>query len=207
MTTGEKIQALRKARGWSQEELAAQIGVSRQAVSRWESDSTKPEAEKILALCDRFGVSTDYLLREDAPAPRDRRPGQAARGLAGLGYGGLWRHHPVCAEASFQHPPNLCGAGPSCWGGRPCDHRVLRVLYRVFRLCPKPGAGLVCVAGSRGAGSWGREAAVELVEAPLKIFVLPGIARIAGICYTVVIYFQQKGDSNARHWYAVSHSL
>ncbi len=66
MTTGEKIQALRKARGWSQEELAAQIGVSRQAVSRWESDSTKPEAEKILALSDRFGVSTDYLLREDA---------------------------------------------------------------------------------------------------------------------------------------------
>lgn len=79
MTTGDRIQALRKARGWSQEELAAQIGVSRQAVSRWELDSTKPEAEKILALCDRFGVSTDYLLREDAPAPgiagRAKQPG------------------------------------------------------------------------------------------------------------------------------------
>lgn len=64
MTMGEKILNLRKARGWSQEELAERIGVTRQAVSRWESDSAKPDADKIIALCDLFGVSADYLLRD-----------------------------------------------------------------------------------------------------------------------------------------------
>ena len=64
MTIGEKILALRKARGWSQEELAEQIGVTRQAVSRWESGTAKPDADKIIATCDLFGVSADYLLRD-----------------------------------------------------------------------------------------------------------------------------------------------
>lgn len=63
MTMGEKILNMRKARGWNQEELAERIGVTRQAVSRWESDSAKPDADKIIAICDLFGVSADYLLR------------------------------------------------------------------------------------------------------------------------------------------------
>ena len=65
MTMGEKLLKLRKARQWSQEELAEKIGMTRQAVSRWESGSAKPDAEKIIALCDLFGVSADYLLREE----------------------------------------------------------------------------------------------------------------------------------------------
>lgn len=68
MTMGEKILRLRKARGWSQEELAEQIGVSRQAISRWESDSAKPDADNIVALCDLFGISADYLLSTDSTA-------------------------------------------------------------------------------------------------------------------------------------------
>lgn len=64
MTMGEKILNMRRARGWSQEEMAGQVGVTRQAVSRWESDSAKPDADKIVAICDLFGVSADYLLRE-----------------------------------------------------------------------------------------------------------------------------------------------
>jgi len=64
MKLGEKLQKLRKARGWSQEELAGELGVSRQAVSRWESDETLPDAANILKLSDLFGVTTDYLLRE-----------------------------------------------------------------------------------------------------------------------------------------------
>lgn len=62
MNMGEKILKLRKARGWSQEELAEQLNVTRQAVSRWESDAAKPDADKITALCGIFGVSADYLL-------------------------------------------------------------------------------------------------------------------------------------------------
>ena len=64
MTLGEKILNMRKARGWSQEELADRAGVSRQAVSRWESGSAKPDADKIIAICDLFGISADYLLRD-----------------------------------------------------------------------------------------------------------------------------------------------
>lgn len=75
MTMGEKILKLRKARQWNQEDLAEQIGVTRQAVSRWESDSAKPDADKIISLCDLFGVSADYLLREqytgDGPVVRE----------------------------------------------------------------------------------------------------------------------------------------
>lgn len=62
MNMGEKIQSLRKARGWSQEKLAEQLNVTRQAVSRWESDSVKPDADNIVALCGLFDVSSDYLL-------------------------------------------------------------------------------------------------------------------------------------------------
>ena len=64
MTIGDKILNLRKARGWSQEELAEQVGVTRQAVSRWESGSAKPDADKIVDICELFGVSADYLLRD-----------------------------------------------------------------------------------------------------------------------------------------------
>ena len=65
MTLGEKILNMRKARGWSQEELADRAGVSRQAVSRWESGSAKPDADKIIVICDLFGISADYLLRDN----------------------------------------------------------------------------------------------------------------------------------------------
>ena len=65
MTFGEKLQALRKARGWSQEELASQIHVSRQALSKWESGGAVPDTENIIALSRLFGVTTDYLLLDE----------------------------------------------------------------------------------------------------------------------------------------------
>ena len=64
MTLGEKILKLRKARGWSQEELAGHIGVTRQALSRWESDAVVPDTVNVVQIADLFGVSTDYLLRD-----------------------------------------------------------------------------------------------------------------------------------------------
>lgn len=48
--------------------MSDRIGVSRQAVSRWESNSAKPDADKIIAICDLFGVSADYLLRDLTPS-------------------------------------------------------------------------------------------------------------------------------------------
>ena len=63
MTFGERLQALRQRAGMSQDALAERLGVSRQAVSRWERDETMPETDKVIALADMFGVTTDYLLR------------------------------------------------------------------------------------------------------------------------------------------------
>ena len=62
MTTGEKIYECRKKAGMTQEELAEELGVSRQSVSKWEADAAFPETEKILVLCKLFNVSADELL-------------------------------------------------------------------------------------------------------------------------------------------------
>ena len=65
MTLGEKLQKLRQEKGLSQEQLAEELAVSRQAVGKWESGQSRPEMDKLVALAALFGVSTDYLLRED----------------------------------------------------------------------------------------------------------------------------------------------
>lgn len=65
MTFGEKLQLLRKGRGWSQERLAEEIPISRQAVSKWESSAAMPDTENVLRISQLFGVSTDYLLHDD----------------------------------------------------------------------------------------------------------------------------------------------
>lgn len=65
MILAEKIIRLRKKNGWSQEELAEKMEVSRQAVSKWEGAQTIPDIEKILMLSNLFGVTTDYLLKDE----------------------------------------------------------------------------------------------------------------------------------------------
>ena len=65
MILADKIIRLRKRNGWSQEDLAEKMNVSRQAVSKWESAQTVPDLEKILMLGDLFGVTTDYLLKDE----------------------------------------------------------------------------------------------------------------------------------------------
>ena len=72
MSFADKLQSERRKNGLTQEDLAEAMGVSRQAVSKWEQGEGWPEAEKLLALADRFGVSLDYLMdrapRENAQA-------------------------------------------------------------------------------------------------------------------------------------------
>lgn len=69
MNIADRIQNLRKSKGISQEELADKIGVSRQAVSKWESEQSLPDIEKICLLSDYFDVTTDYLLKGVEPLP------------------------------------------------------------------------------------------------------------------------------------------
>ena len=65
MMLGEKINKLRKGKGFSQDELASQLTVSRQAISKWELGESIPDTENIIQLSNIFGVSTDYLLKDD----------------------------------------------------------------------------------------------------------------------------------------------
>lgn len=81
----ERIQSLRRAKGISQEELADAIGVSRQAVSKWESGQNSPDVEKIILLSDFFAVTTDYLLKgielQGAESPRKPSGKQEKAGI------------------------------------------------------------------------------------------------------------------------------
>ena len=65
MILADKIMNLRKKCGWSQEDLADQLGISRQSVSKWESGMSIPDLEKIVKMSSLFGVSTDYLLKDE----------------------------------------------------------------------------------------------------------------------------------------------
>ena len=62
MTIGEKIFELRKEKGVSQETMAFELNVSRQAVSKWETDQSIPDLDKIKSLAEYFNVSIDYIL-------------------------------------------------------------------------------------------------------------------------------------------------
>lgn len=105
MMLSENIQALRRQNGLSQEQLAVMLGVSRQAVSKWETGAATPELDKLLALSACFHVSLDALTGgtpEDLPAPgetparpqpapsgADKRTCRAGMGLCLAGGGGL----------------------------------------------------------------------------------------------------------------------
>ena len=65
MILADKIMDLRKKNGWSQEELAEKLNVSRQAVSKWEGAQSIPDMGRIIQLSELFGVSTDYLLKDE----------------------------------------------------------------------------------------------------------------------------------------------
>jgi transcriptional regulator with XRE-family HTH domain len=75
MSLGEKIAALRKSRSMSQEQLAGELGISRQAVSKWELNESMPDIDKVAALSKLFGVSADYLIiHDDDQSNRENSP-------------------------------------------------------------------------------------------------------------------------------------
>ncbi len=69
MILADKIMEERKKNGWSQEELADKLSVSRQAVSKWESAQSVPDLQRVIQLAEIFNVSTDYLLKDEVEAP------------------------------------------------------------------------------------------------------------------------------------------
>ena len=65
MTLGDKLSKLRKENNYTQEQLADILGVSRQAISKWESNITYPETDKLVRMCKLFHCTTDYLLLDE----------------------------------------------------------------------------------------------------------------------------------------------
>lgn len=85
MNMADRIQHLRKSKGISQEELADKIGVSRQAVSKWESEQSTPDIEKVILLSDFFEVTTDYLLKGIDTVPENTTEKCDARIFSAVG--------------------------------------------------------------------------------------------------------------------------
>ena len=71
MKLSDKIIKYRKSNGWSQEEFAEKLNVSRQTISRWENGTALPAAQNLLQISKLFGVSADYLLNDDYESDRD----------------------------------------------------------------------------------------------------------------------------------------
>ena len=79
MTLGENIVRLRTQKNWSQGDLADALDISRQSVSKWETDASIPELDKLLKLSELFGVTLDELVRgEDAPKAETAAPAAQA---------------------------------------------------------------------------------------------------------------------------------
>ncbi len=78
MRLSQNIAGLRHAAGWSQEELAARLDVTRQSVSKWESGQSVPDAERLVKLSELFGVSVDFLLKGDGPPAGERASAAAS---------------------------------------------------------------------------------------------------------------------------------
>lgn len=74
MTLSEKLYSLRRKQGLSQEALAEKLDCSRQAISKWENGTTTPDAEMLQKYSELFGVSIDYLVKEDIEKPTSVQP-------------------------------------------------------------------------------------------------------------------------------------
>ena len=79
MNFSEKLISLRRKAGLSQEQLAAQLDVTRQSVSKWESGSAVPELGKLIALSDLFGVTIDYLVKDTVTEPERAETAEAVQ--------------------------------------------------------------------------------------------------------------------------------
>ena len=91
MILADKITALRKKAGWSQEELAEQLGVTRQSVSKWEGAQSVPDMDKVVQMSRLFGVTTDFLLKDELSEEEDyTRENKAISPVIGAVSGIYW---------------------------------------------------------------------------------------------------------------------
>ena len=130
MNIADRIQHLRKVKGISQEELANQIGVSRQSVSKWESGQAKPDLDKIIALSNIFDVSTDYLLKDDNEEKSNKSTNKHHFSLSWIQFGRLNSAIWAIAGAIYV----ICGFAFDNWDSSMIIFSITLILTIIIRL-------------------------------------------------------------------------
>lgn len=184
MNMADRIQQLRKSRGISQEELADKIGVSRQAVSKWESEQSVPDIEKVILLSDYFETTTDFLLKGIEPAQEAEKKYSAMTfSIAGTVLNGiglvaavfLWIERQMAYTTGIGLAAMLAGTGIFL-AGQFCDTKDKPKARRFFIL---PNAWILLfiplsccynlLSGGLG-GFWGQPAPVPLLRNSYQTF-------------------------------------
>lgn len=211
MNIADRIQQLRKSRGISQEELADQIGVSRQAVSKWESAQSAPDLEKIILLSDYFDTTTDFLLKGISPVPGSDKKGSAmvfsiigtvlnAIGL--ISSVGIWMEQQRLYAASTGFVAMLIGTGAFLAGQflntrDKSKARRFFLLPNVWILLFIPLSNCFNLLYGLVKGSlWGWVAPVPLLAGSLRAYGLYWILYIA-ICTAIDIFILFWGKRKA----------
>lgn len=165
MILADKIIQLRKKQGWSQEELAERLDVSRQSVSKWEGAQSTPDLNKILAMAEIFGVSTDYLLREDL---EEETPSLSPREETGTGE----KYRVSMEEAGDYLAATEKVAGKIAGGVALC---ILSPILAIL-LAAAGEAGRIPLTGDQG-GILGAVVLLLMIAAAVIIFVWCGGQR------------------------------
>ncbi len=161
MDLSTRIVRLRRARGWSQEELAQRLNVSRQSVSKWESGSSTPDLDRVVAMCALFGITADEMLRADG-APCTAESGGAASESGAP--------RPVMDGSASSERSAIC---PETDGGAASENGAPRPVMdggassERSAICPEADGGALSAGGGCGQSRAGGEAvaAIGLDEA------------------------------------------
>ena len=163
MDLSTRIVRLRRARGWSQEELAQRLNVSRQSVSKWESGSSTPDLDRVVAMCALFGITADEMLRADS-APCTAESGGAASENGAprpvMDGGASSGRSAICPEVGG-------GCGQSRAGGEAVAAIGLDEAYRYAATCQSTARMI-----ARGVAA--------CIFAPAPLCVLDGLGELLG---------------------------
>ena len=177
MIFADKLVDLRKKNGWSQEELAEKLNVSRQAVSKWEGAQSIPDMARIIQLSELFGVSTDYLLKDNL------EPAETSQGTT------------VVQDAAPDAPVRTIGMEEANAFLKIKEENSRRVALGVL-LCILSPVALILLGGAReyGLWNWSEEAVggVGLVVMLLMIIPAVGLFITAGLRIAPYEYMEKE---------------
>ena len=146
MTLGESITRLRTQKGWSQGDLADALDVSRQSISKWETDTSVPELEKLIRLSELFGVTLDALVRGEQAETQTENAAHAAPPQSA----------PTSPAPAVSHTRTVAGVILLCFGAAVFLLLLLLGggLASLFYAAPFLLCALVCFTAKRHVGLW-----------------------------------------------------